>query len=29
MSRDEIASVVNALSDALVLLRSADPADKA
>ena len=29
MSRDEIASVVNALSDALVVLRSADPADKA
>jgi hypothetical protein len=29
MSRDEIASVVNALSDALVVLGSADPADKA
>jgi hypothetical protein len=29
MSRDEIVSVVNALSDALVVLRSADPADKA
>ena len=27
--RDEIASVVNALSDALVVLRNADPADKA
>ena len=29
MSRDQIVSVVNALSDALVVLRSADPADKA
>jgi hypothetical protein len=28
MSRDELVSVVNALSDALVVLRSADPADK-
>ena len=29
LSRNEIASVVNALSDVLVVLRSADPADKA
>jgi hypothetical protein len=29
MSREEIASVVNALSEALVVLRSADPDDKA
>jgi site-specific DNA recombinase len=29
MSRDEIASVVNGLSDLLAALRDADPADKA
>jgi hypothetical protein len=29
MSRDEIASVVTALSDLLTVLRRADPADKA
>ena len=29
MSREEISSVVSALSDLLTVLRSADPADKA
>jgi site-specific DNA recombinase len=29
MSREEVASVVSALSDLLIVLRSADPADKA
>ena len=29
MSRDEISSVVTALSDLLAVLRAADPADKA